>query len=165
MPLNMANSVSSLAAGLLGLRGDSSRFLVVFDSGQYDLGSWSKVSGLSVSCDNIEYRTGNSNQVWTVPGMTKYTKISLSRATTMDSSVVQDWLVETSKNPKIYSGCIQLHSALGIPICKWVIKGFFPVGWKIADMDSKASTLVTETLDIAHRGFLPDDLRLGGMSL
>ena len=46
MPLNMANSIAGMASGLLGLHGDSSRFLVVFDDGKYDLGSWSKVGGL-----------------------------------------------------------------------------------------------------------------------
>jgi phage tail-like protein len=162
MPLNMANSVSSMASGLLGLRGDSSRFIVVFDSGKYDLGSWSKVSGLTVSSDPIEYRVGDTNQIWSVPGITKYNKISLSRATTIDSGVVQQWLAETAKKPQVYSGCIQLHSSLGIPICEWVLKAFVPCGWKIADMESKASTIVMETLDLAHRGFLPDDLKLGG---
>jgi phage tail-like protein len=160
MPLNLANSVSSMASGQLGLRGDSSRFVVVFDSGQYDLGSWSRVSGLSVTMEMIPYRTGNSNQVWTVPGLPTYNKISLSRATTIDSSAVHDWLVDTARNPRVYSGCVQLHSALGMPICEWVLKAFMPCGWKIADMESKASTVVMETLDIAHRGFLFDDLKM-----
>ena len=167
MPLNLSNSIKSMAAGQLGLRGDSSRFIVVFDSGSYDLGSWSRVAGLTVTCDVVEYRTGNTNQVWTVPGISKYSKISLSRATTIDSSVVQEWLVETAQNPTVYSGCIQLHSSIGIPICEWILKAFVPCGWKIADMESKASTVVMETLEIAHRGFLPDDLRLSpsGVSL
>lgn len=160
MPLNLTNSVKSMVSGQLGLRGDSSRFIVVFDSGQYDLGSWSRVSGLGVTSENIEYRTGDSNQIWTVPGIAKYSKISLSRATTIDSSVVKDWLVETAMNPRLYSGCIQLHAATGVPICTWTLKAFTPCGWKIADMESKASTVVMETLEIAHRGFLPDDLRL-----
>ncbi len=161
MPLNMANSIASMASGQLGLRGDSSRFLVIFDDGKYDLGSWSRVGGLEVTYDSVEYRVGDSNQVWTVPGITKYKQITLSRATGPDSGLVQDWLAETSRHPKVFSGCIQLQTVVGIPLVEWTLKSFVPVGWKIAEMESKASTVVTETLTLAHTGFLSDDLKFG----
>ena len=48
-----ARSMGSLVAGEFNLRGDSSKFLVVFDDGDYDLGSWSRVSGLNVSWDAV----------------------------------------------------------------------------------------------------------------
>lgn len=161
MPLNMANSIASMASGQLGLRGDSSRFLVIFDYGEYDLGSWSRVGGLEVNYDMVEYRVGDSNQVWSVPGLTKYSKITLSRATGVDSAAVQKWLAETARKPKVFSGCIQLQSVFGIPLCEWTLKSFVPIGWKIAEMDSKAATVVTETLSLAHTGFLKDDLKFG----
>ena len=156
-----ARSLSSLVAGEFNLRGDSSKFLVVFDDGDYDLGSWSRVSGLNVTWDVLEHRTGDSNQVWTVPGAARYSKISLSRATCPDSSFVQDWLAETSKQPKLFSGCIKLLSWTGVPLCEWTLKSFVPIGWKLADVETKAATVVMETLDLAHTGFLADDLRLG----
>jgi hypothetical protein len=31
----------------------------------------------------------------------------------------------------------------------------------VADLDSKAATVVIETLDLAHTGFLEDDVKLG----
>lgn len=157
-----ARSMGSLVAGEFNLRGDSSKFLVVFDDGDYDLGSWSRVSGLNVSWDAVEYRTGDSNQVWTVPGTVKYSKLSLSRATCPDSRLVQRWLAETSKQPKVFSGCIKLLSWSGAPLCEWALKSFVPIGWKIADFETKAATVVVETLDIAHTGFLDDDLKLDG---
>src|SRR5215510_794882 len=98
-----ARSVASLVAGEFNLRGDSSKFLVVFDDGEYDLGSWSKVGGLGVTWDVVEYRTGESNQVWSMPGIAKYDKITLSRATCPDSQLVQDWLAKTSMKPQVYS--------------------------------------------------------------
>lgn len=155
-----ARSIGSLVAGEFNLRGDSSKFLVVFDDGDYDLGSWSKVGGLNVTWDTLEYRTGDSNQVWTVPGSPKYSKISLSRATCPDSSFVQEWLAETSRKPKLFSGCIKLLSWTGIPLCEWPLKTFVPIGWKLADVETKAATVVMETLDLAHTGFLDDDLLL-----
>ena len=155
-----ARSMMSLVAGEFNLRGDSSKFLVVFDDSDYDLGSWSKAGGLGVTWDAVEYRSGDSNQVWTMPGPAKYERISLSRATCPDSQLVQEWLAKTSKEPKVFSGAIKLMAWTGLPLCTWTLKQFVPIGWKIAELDTKAATVVTETLTLAHTGFLDDDLRL-----
>jgi len=155
-------SLSSLIDGEFNLRGDSSRFRVDFDDGEYDLGAWSRASGLSVKWDPVEYRVGGYNHVWTAPGIAKYSNISLSRATCTDSQFVQEWLAKTSKEPKVFSGCIKLLTWTGIPLCEWRLAQFVPIGWKIADFDTKAATIVLETLDLAHTGFLEDDVRLGG---
>jgi phage tail-like protein len=162
-----ARSLGSLVAGEFNLRGDSSKFLVVFDDGTYDLGSWSRVGGLGVTWDVVEHRTGDTNQVWTMPGIAKYDKITLSRATCPDSQLVQEWLAQTSQKPMVYSGSIKLLSWAGIPLCEWTLKSFVPIAWKIADLETKSATVVTETLTLAHTGFLADDLILtssgGGM--
>jgi phage tail-like protein len=162
MPLNMGNSIASMAAGQLGLRGDSSRFLVIFDDSDYDLGSWARVSGLEVSYELAEYRCGDSNQIWTMPGNAKYSRITLSRATGIDSYVVQEWLAEAARKPRVFSGCIQLQSIVGLPICEWTLRSFVPAAWKIADVESKAQTVVMEMLTLAHTGFLDDDFKRGG---
>jgi phage tail-like protein len=149
-------TIGNLAAGLFNIRGDSSKFRVVIDHGDYDLGAWSKVSGLGVSWDPCEYRHGGDNSLWTIPGRSKYNKITLTRATCPDSEVVQEWLANTSKYPKAYSGYIRLLTAIGYPLVTWTFGALIPVGWKIADFDTKASTVVLETLEIAHTGFLED---------
>ena len=155
-------SLSSLVAGEFNLRGDSSRFRVEFDDSEYDLGAWSRASGLSVKWDPVEYRVGGYNHVWTAPGIAKYSNISLSRATCTDSQFVQEWLAKTSKEPKVFSGCIKLLTWTGIPLCEWRLAQFIPIAWKIADFDTKAATIVLETLELAHTGFLEDEVRLRG---
>jgi len=155
-----ANGMSSLVAGTLGLRGDSSKFRVEFDDGRYDLGTWARVSGLSVQWDVVEQRSGMTNQIWITPGIAKYSKLSFSRATCPDSQIVQDWLAETSQNPRTFTGRITLTSWSGMPLCEWPLKQFVPIGWKIADFESKAATVVLETLEVAHTGFLRDDVLL-----
>lgn len=157
----MIGAAGSLVSGMLGFRGDSSRFIVTFDEGKYDLGLWARVSGLSVQYDSIEYRTGDSNQIWTMPGLPKYSKISLSRATGYESNIVQHWIAETSLKPRAYSGSIVLQTLAGLPLCTWTLKHFVPCGWKISDFETKAATIVMETLDLAHTGFLWDDIDLG----
>lgn len=155
-----ARSLSSMVSGMFDLHGDSSKFVVEFDDANYDLGAWSRASGLSVKWDVVEYRTGNYNRVWSAPGVAKYTTISLSRATCLDSQFVQEWLAETTKEPKVFSGAIKLLTPIGIPLCEWTLRQFIPIGWKIADLETKAATVVIETLDLAHTGFLPDDIKL-----
>jgi phage tail-like protein len=160
MPLNAARSLGALATGMFNMRGDSSKFLIVFDNAEYDLGAWSKASGLGVTWDVCDYRAGDRKEIWTAPGLLKYDKITLTRATCADSQTVQDWLVETSKNPKPFSGSVQLQSWLGIPLVKWELKSFFPTAWKVADFETKAATVVLETLVLTHTGFLNDDQSL-----
>jgi phage tail-like protein len=159
MPLG-ARSLGSLVAGEFNLRGDSSKFVVIFDDARYDLGAWSKASGLTVSWDPVTYRGGDTNQVWTAPGIAKYSKITLTRATCMDSQAVQDWLAETSQKPKVFSGSIKLLTWFGVPLVEWTLKEFVPLGWRIADFETKAATLVMETLELGHNGFLDDDIKL-----
>jgi phage tail-like protein len=159
-----ARTVSSLAAGQFNLRGDSSKFLVVIDDGDYDLGSWSKVSGLGVTWDTVEYRVGDSTRIWAAPGQRKYAKISLSRATGLDSQAVQKWLADTARWPQAYSGSIKLLTWAGVPLCEWKLQTFVPIGWKVADLETKSATVVVETLELAHCGFLEDDVRYSGSS-
>lgn len=154
MPMNKVRSIGALAAGAFNLRADSSRFVVVFDRGKYDLGSWSKVGGLGVTLDTVEYRSGASQAVWSAPGSAKFAKLTLSRAVCVDSEAVQDWLKETRKDPKPFSGSIALLSPLLVPLMSWTLSAFFPVGWKITELDSKAASVVIETLELAHSGFL-----------
>lgn len=159
-----ARSIGSLVAGEFNLRGDSSKFLVEFDDGEYDLGSWSKVTGLDVTWEAVKYRCGDNNQLWTAPGNTTYKPIELSRATCPDSRIVQGWLATTSKQPKVFSGRIKLLSWMGVSLCEWRLRQFVPTGWTIAPLDSKEATVVLETLKLAHTGFLDDERRLAGPS-
>jgi phage tail-like protein len=161
MGLGGARSIASLAAGLFNMRGDSSKFIVVFDNSTYDLGAWSKAGGLNVNWDMVEYRTGANNNIWVAPGVTKYSKITLTRATCPDSATVQEWLATVAKDPKPFSGSIKLLSWLGIPLVEWSFDWLYPTGWKINDFETKAATVVLETLELAHTGFLDDSYKLG----
>ena len=61
--------------------GMTHRFVVVIDNPTYNLGTWSRVQGLSMKWNRCEYRTGDMwNQFWSLPGTTEYERIKLSRA-------------------------------------------------------------------------------------
>lgn len=157
----VARNVASFVSGFLSIKGNAGRFLFVIDDSDYDLGSWSKVTGLGVTWDSCEYRSGENRAAWIMAGTPKYSKISLSRATGPDSQTVKEWLTETSKNPKTFSGSVKLLGWTGLPIVEWTLKAFCPAGWKIGEFDPKLSNVVIETLELVHAGFLDDDLSFG----
>jgi phage tail-like protein len=153
--------LSNVLGNVLSQVSMTHHFMVVIDNPAYDLGTWSKVSGLSVSWTPCEHRVGDEgNQLWVLPGTSKYEKIKLSRAACMDSQIVQLWLAQTSNHPVPLSGTIMLVDWGGIPVVHWRLNQFFPIGWSIVEFDADQGRPAIETLELAHTGFLYDDISL-----
>jgi len=140
--------------------GMTHHFSVVVDNPLFNLGTWSRVSGLQVAWNICEYRVGDQgNQSWVIPGNTKYANIKLSRAACLDSQIVQMWLAQVSTNPTPLSGAISLVAMGGfLPLVTWPLNEFFPVAWSITDFDADQGKAAIETLEITHGGFLFDSL-------
>ena len=134
--------------------GMSHRFVVRIDRGRYDLGSWNKVSGLTVNWNRLSYRPGESTHEHVFPGNVSYQTIKLSRAACTDSATVQDWLSTTATHREPLSGGIYMLDFIGFPVITWELKEFFPIGWSISDFDATAGKPAMETLELAHNGFL-----------
>jgi phage tail-like protein len=150
--MSLTSMLGSLPIGM------GHHFSVIIDNPSYDLGTWSRASGLQVSWNLVEHRVGDQgNQAWIVPGTTKYANIKLSRAACIDSNVVQMWLAQTSTNPTPLSGAISLVT-MGdlIPLVVWQLNEFFPIAWSISDFDAEQGKPAIETLELAHGGFLFD---------
>jgi phage tail-like protein len=137
--------------------GLANRFTVTIDFATYNLGSWSQADGLDVKWDVAEYRAGDQgNARWYFPGNSQYTTIRLTRAACEDSKKVKKWLSDTSFQWKPYSGKIVLHDSAGSPVMDWELQHVMPVKWSISGFDAGASKVATETLELAHLGFLED---------
>lgn len=137
--------------------GLANRFAVTIDFATYDLGSWAQADGLDVKWDVAEYRAGDhGNDRWYFPGNTQYSTIRLTRAACEDSQTVKKWLSDTSFKWQPYSGTIVLHDSGGKPVMHWDLKDVMPVKWSITGFDAGASRVATETLELAHLGFLED---------
>jgi|SRR5215469_5211908 len=150
----------SLMSMLQGIPvGMGHHFSVVIDNPAFDLGTWSRASGLQVSWNICEYRVGDQgNQYWLIPGTTKYSNIKLSRAACVESNIVQMWLAQTSNNPTPLSGAISLVAMGGlVPLVTWKLNEFFPIGWSITDFDAEQGRAAIETLELVHGGFLFDE--------
>jgi phage tail-like protein len=139
--------------------GMSHHFIIIIDNPAYDLGFWQKASGLTVKWDICSYRGGDAgNEFWIYPGLTKYENIRLTRPISPASNVTQAWLTATSANMQPQSGAIVLCAPMGIPIMTWRLYQFFPVSWQVSEFTAAEAKIVTETLEIAHTGFLDDQV-------
>ena len=151
--------VSGAQAYAEGLFGMSHRFIIVIDNPAYDLGYWQKVSGLSVKWDVCKYRAGDQgNEFWIYPGNTTYDNIQLTRPISPASNTTQAWLSATSSHMMPLSGAIMLCASMGVPIVTWRLYQFFPVNWRIGEFTAETGKVVTETLELAHTGFLEDQM-------
>lgn len=138
----------------------SHRFLVNIDHKDYSLGNWQKVSGLSVKWEACPFRAGDQgNALWIYPGLTKYENIKLTRPVSADSNKTQDWLTATSTKMTPMSGSIQLCGSDATVLVTWTIPQFFPVSWAISEFTADTGKVITETLELAHTGFLPDQVK------
>jgi phage tail-like protein len=146
---------------MLGL---SLRFRVQID--QADLGTWSQVQGLDVKWELAEYRAGDSgNFRWYYPAATKYQDITLTRAVSVkDTATVLDWLGKNSFASEKNRMChIEMFDATNTTVCAhWDLEGVVPVHYTGPRFDAGVSQVATETLVLAHLGFLDP---IGGTAL
>lgn len=149
---------SALSALSLATTGLGHWFTILIDNATYDLGTWHKASGLSVTWESTTYRVGDSNEVCILPGNPRYQNIELTRAAGVQSNIVQAWLAATSRYPVPQSGTIMLVDWLGVPLVGWRLTEFFPIGWKVGDLSAATGSVALETLTLAHTGFLLDEL-------
>jgi phage tail-like protein len=139
-------------------RGLSVRFTVRVES-QVNLGDWVKCEGLAVEHDILEYQEGGENTyVHRIPGRCKYSNIKLTRPLTVESQRVAAWVSAVQSEEAPHStAVITVLDAAGETVATWNLDGVFPVRWTGPQLDVSASQAATETLELAHNGFLPGE--------
>ena len=154
----MAGTASILGTETSAQRLPSHQFVVTAENYQIDLGSWAKAEGLAVSWDVAEYRSGdqaNSFQRRLLDSFNNGT-ITLSRPASSESELVREWLAELAQSHEPSSLNITLIDNSGQPVISWEIEGVLPLNWTIS---ASPSAVATETLVIAHEGFLAERSR------
>jgi phage tail-like protein len=132
----------------------SLRFRVKID-GDGDLGNWSKCDGLAVEYDVFEYKEGGENAfIHRIPGRVKYQNVKLTRPINKDSKKVANWMAKLKLEVKRQTAEISALDSEGNAIATWNLEGVFPVKWNGPSLDVGANQVATETLELAHNGFL-----------
>src|SRR5687768_12454567 len=130
------------------------RFAVTANNCEVDLGSWSKATGLDVTFDLAEYRSGyHANSFRRRLRASFYNgTVTLSRAASSESELVRDWLAQLAQTHDTATLYITLIDNSGEPVASWELTDVVPLHWQISAFDAGQSKVATETLVIAHAG-------------
>jgi phage tail-like protein len=132
----------------------SLRFRVKLDGGA-DLGNWSKCDGLAVEYDVVEYKEGGENAfIHRIPGRAKYQNIKLTRPLNQDTKKVTAWIASLRVSVERQTAQISALDSEGKVIASWNLDGVYPVKWNGPSLDVGNNQVATESLELAHNGFL-----------
>jgi phage tail-like protein len=116
---------------------------------------FTEVTGLDTQIEAIEYREGASPEFSKVkmPGMRKFSNITLKRGTMAGDSDFYVWLRTISMNTvERRDIVISLLNESRAPVMTWTIKQAFPVKIQASDLKSDGNEVAIETLELAHEG-------------
>ena len=114
--------------------------------------AFSEVSGIEASIEVIEYRTGNQPTVQKIPGLHKFTNITLKRGMVRDASL-WNW-IKTVIDGKVQRANVSiiLLDPLNQPVWRWNLTNAWPCKWTGPVLNANSSEVAIETLEIAHEG-------------
>jgi phage tail-like protein len=119
------------------------------------LGSFNSCDGLGVEF-TVEQREegGNNGMVWQLPTRIKYSNVKLTRPVTKDSAKIIKWIAGMAAGVKRKTAIIEARTLDGTVIASWALSGVIPVRWSGPQLTADSPKVTTETLELAHHGFL-----------
>ena len=130
------------------------RFVVEIDDGR-SLGNWTKCDGLSVEWEYYEYKEGGmQDYVHRLPVRAKYPNLKLTRPVTYATEDTMKWLKEVRAGQTWPNAKVQIRDAAGSLVYSWNLLRVRPVRWTGPTLDVGQNQVATETLELAHDGFL-----------
>jgi phage tail-like protein len=132
----------------------SFRFRIEFDS--VIAGGFTECSGLEVETEVEEHREGGLNEFsHKLPKGTKYGTIILKRGF-IDATDLWDW------NEKVLAGqagqrknfSVILLDSEGNDKIRWDVRDALPVKWSTSEFKSDGNTVMVESLELVHHGFV-----------
>jgi phage tail-like protein len=115
--------------------------------------AFQEASGFDSTIDIIEHREGGENTtVRKLPGLTKYSNITLKWGIT-DDRELYDWhrqIVEGDMLRK--NGSIVLLDRKGEEVARWNFVRAWPSKWDGPDLNAEGTDVAIEMLELAHEG-------------
>jgi phage tail-like protein len=122
-----------------------------------DQNAWAFSSCDGLGCEMVmEQREegGNNGFVWQLPTRLKYSNIKLSRPVTSDSVKITGWIAGMAGGVKRKTATIEARTLSGTVIARWSLLDVVPVRWTGPQLSADSPKVATETLELAHHGFL-----------
>ena len=131
---------------------------------QHDLGSFVSCDGLGVEVEvHKQEEGGNHGFVHQLPGRLKYSNVTLTRPINRDSGKVAQWFASMATFSGRTSARITARRPDGSIVAAWDLVDVIPVRWKGPQLGVDSNKVATETLELAHHGFLSGAPDLGGV--
>ncbi|HYT65773.1 MAG TPA: phage tail protein [Vicinamibacterales bacterium] len=131
-------------------------FAATANDGQFDLGSWSKATGLDVTFDIAEYRSrdeANSFQRYLRESF-EHGTVTLHRAGSSESAVVKEWADLLARSYERPTTAIMMLDQSGQPVARWTLTGVFPTKVELSAPDGSQSEDAIETLVLAYESLV-----------
>ena len=128
-------------------------FIVKIDD--ENLGAFNSCEGLG--CEFVmEQREegGNNGWVWQLPTRIKYSNVKLSRPVTRDSAKIAKWFAGMAAGIKRKTATIEALTLKGTTVARWSLMDVVPVRWSGPQLNPDTAKVATETIELAHHGFL-----------
>ena len=115
--------------------------------------AFQQCSGFDSTIDVIEHREGGENTtVRKLPGLTKYSNISLKWGMT-DDRQLYDWHRQAVKGDIVRkNGSIVLLNRKGDEVARWNFFRAWPSKYDAPDLNAEGNDVAIETLELAHEG-------------
>ena len=120
------------------------------------LGTFNSCEGLGIEVV-LESREegGNNGMVWQLPSRLKYPNIKLSRPLGKDTTKIAQWFTSMINGVQPKTATISAMRLDGSVVARWGLLGVVPVKWTGPSLNLDSPKVATETIEIAHHGFLP----------
>jgi phage tail-like protein len=120
-----------------------------------DLGSFNSCEGLGCEIVMEQREEGGMNgYVWQLPTRIKYSNITLTRPVCEDTTKLTAWFASMVGGVERRNATIKAMTADHRVVASWSLSGVVPVRWKGPSLGTDSAKVATETLEIAHHGFL-----------
>ena len=118
------------------------------------IGQFAECTGLAVEYDVTEYVEGGNNEfVHKLRGGVRYPNVTLKRGVTFEDALIK-WFYETKAPDQRPTLTIKLLDSMSKPVRVFALSGALPVRWTGPTATSSSNNAATESLEIAHRGFV-----------
>ena len=115
--------------------------------------AFQEASGFDSTIDIIEHREGGENTtVRKLPGLTKYSNITLKWGIT-DDRELYDWHRQIVQGDMLRrNGSIVLLDRRGEEVARWNFVRAWPSKWDGPDLNAEGTDVAIEMLELAHEG-------------
>ena len=114
--------------------------------------AFAECSGLGSETHVIEYRTGDSFTTAKLPGLTKFSNITLKRGITRDDALWKWRRAVADGKADRRNGAIVLLDEARSPVLRATFRNGWPCRWEGPALNARGSDVAIEAIEIAHEG-------------